>query len=61
MYDDPGTEAYPQKPISVTPEEGKLLLFPAYVKHLAVPYKGTRDRIIVSFNSRVMIPNANGR
>jgi uncharacterized protein (TIGR02466 family) len=56
MYDDSGTEAYPQKPVSITPDEGKLLLFPAYVKHLAVPYKGTRDRIIVSFNSRVIVP-----
>jgi len=56
MYDDPGTEAYPQKPVSITPEEGKLLMFPSYVKHLAVPYRGKRDRIIVSFNSRVMVP-----
>src|SRR5882724_7311516 len=56
MYDDPGAEAYPQKPVSITPEEGKLILFPSYVKHLAVPYRGTRDRIIVSFNSRVMVP-----
>jgi uncharacterized protein (TIGR02466 family) len=58
MYDDAGTEAYPQKPMSATPEEGKLILFPSYVKHLAVPYRGTRDRIIVSFNSRVTVPNA---
>lgn len=58
MYDDPGAEAYPQKPVSIAPEEGKLLLFPSYVKHLAVPYKGSRDRIIVSFNSRVSLPNA---
>jgi uncharacterized protein (TIGR02466 family) len=55
MYDDEGCEAYPQKPISISPEEGKLLLFPSYVKHLAVPYKGLRDRIIVSFNSRVSV------
>jgi len=53
MYDDPGAEAYPQKPISVTPAEGTLVLFPAYVKHLAVPYKGQRDRIVLAFNSRV--------
>ena len=53
MYDDPGAEAYPQKPISITPIEGKLLMFPSYVKHLAVPYKGPRDRLIVSFNARV--------
>jgi len=53
MYDDPGAEAYPQKPISITPAEGTLVLFPSYVKHLAAPYKGTRERIILAFNSRV--------
>jgi uncharacterized protein (TIGR02466 family) len=53
MYDDPGAEAYAQKPISVTPAEGTLVLFPSYVKHLAVPYKGQRDRIVLAFNSRV--------
>ena len=55
MYEDPGVGAYPQKPVSITPEEGKLLMFPSYVKHLAVPYKGTRDRIIVSFNARMTV------
>lgn len=60
MYDDTGTLAYAQKPISIKPEEGKLVMFPAYVKHLAVPYKGTRDRIIVSFNSRVFVPRPQG-
>ena len=59
MFDDPGTRAYPQKPISVKPEEGKLFMFPSYVKHLAVPYRGTRDRIIISFNSHVMVPEGN--
>jgi uncharacterized protein (TIGR02466 family) len=58
MFDDPGTRAYPQKPITITPEEGKLLMFPAYVKHLAVPYRGKRDRIIISFNSHVIAPES---
>lgn len=56
LYDDAGCLAYPQKPASIPPEEGKLVLFPSYVKHLAVPYRGSRDRIIVSFNSRVAVP-----
>lgn len=55
MYEDFGTQAYPQKPVSYPPEEGKLVLFPSYVRHLAVPYRGKRDRIIVSFNSRVAV------
>lgn len=56
MYEDTGTQCYPQKPVSITPEEGKLLMFPSYVKHLAVPYRGTRERVIVSFNARVFVP-----
>ena len=57
MFDDPGTRAYPQKPVSVKPEECKLFMFPSYVKHLAVPYRGKKDRIIISFNSHVILPN----
>lgn len=52
-YEDFGTMAYPQKPITITPEDGKLVLFPHYVQHWAVPYRGQRERIIVSFNARV--------
>jgi uncharacterized protein (TIGR02466 family) len=58
MFDDPGTRAYPQKPITVTPEEGKLFMFPSYVKHLAVPYRGKKDRVLISFNSRVILPES---
>ena len=56
LYEDEGSLAYPQRPISILPENGKLVLFPSYVKHLAAPYKGARDRILVSFNSRVFLP-----
>ena len=34
-------------------EEGKLVLFPSYVQHSAMLYRGGRDRIVVSFNSRL--------
>ena len=61
MYEDFGTMAYPQKPISYPPAEGKLVLFPSYVRHLAAPYRGKRDRIIVSFNSRTYLTNPAGQ
>ncbi len=32
--------------------EGRLLLFPNYLKHSARPYKGRQDRVIVAFNAR---------
>lgn len=35
------------------PEEGVLCVFPSHIKHMAMPYVGEKDRIIVSFNVQV--------
>ena len=35
------------------PEDGKLCIFPAHIKHMPFPYKGTEDRVIVSFHAQV--------
>lgn len=35
------------------PEEGVLCVFPSHLKHMAMPYEGEKDRIIVSFNAQV--------
>jgi len=35
------------------PEEGVLCVFPSHLKHMAMPYAGEKDRIIVSFNAQV--------
>lgn len=35
------------------PEEGVLCVFPSHVKHMAMPYVGEKDRIIVSFNAQM--------
>ncbi len=32
--------------------DGMLLLFPSYLLHSALPYRGGQDRIVISFNSR---------
>jgi len=46
--------AYLQKnTLDVEPEEGKLVLFPTYLPHKAMPYEGDQDRIIVSFNAQL--------
>lgn len=46
--------AYLQKNcLDIHPEEGKLILFPSYLPHMAMPYQGNKDRIIVSFNVQV--------
>ena len=55
-YEDFGAFAYRQTAFSVPPEEGTLVLFPAYVEHSATPYRGRRDRIVISFNARVAGP-----
>jgi len=38
--------------IDVQPMAGRLVLFPSYLLHSALPYRGAEDRIIISFNSR---------
>lgn len=55
QYVDFGTHAYPHTPVSCPSTEGKLVLFPSYVPHSAIPYRGKRDRIVLSFNARVFI------
>jgi uncharacterized protein (TIGR02466 family) len=35
------------------PEEGVLCVFPSHLKHMALPYMGEKDRVIVSFNAQV--------
>ncbi|MEM7193804.1 MAG: putative 2OG-Fe(II) oxygenase [Pseudomonadota bacterium] len=35
------------------PEDGKLVIFPSYLKHMVFPYNGDEDRIIVSFHAIV--------
>ncbi|MEY4729757.1 MAG: hypothetical protein RL020_915 [Pseudomonadota bacterium] len=46
--------AYLQKnTLDIQPEEGSLILFPAYLPHKAMPYLGDKDRIILSFNAQI--------
>jgi len=35
------------------PEDGRLVVFPSYLKHMAFPYVGEEDRVIVSFHARL--------
>jgi uncharacterized protein (TIGR02466 family) len=35
------------------PEQGVLCIFPSHLKHMAMPYEGEKDRIILSFNVQV--------
>ncbi len=44
--------AYLQPPhVDVEPVPGQLVIFPSWLAHQAMPYAGTADRVIVSFNA----------
>tara|TARA_Y100001970_G_scaffold292665_1_gene434996 strand:+ start:90 stop:695 length:606 start_codon:yes stop_codon:yes gene_type:complete len=38
----------------VTPEDGKLILFPSYLKHFQSLYTGEKERIVIAFNSSII-------
>lgn len=53
---DMGNAFLQQATLDVSPQEGELVLFPAFLPHKAMPYAGERDRIIVSFNAQIRAP-----
>ena len=53
---DMGNAFMQQSTWDVTPQEGDLVLFPAFLPHKALPYSGEKDRIIVSFNAQIRSP-----
>lgn len=58
-YMDFGNAYLQNNVIDIEPEVGKLVLFPSYLPHMAMPYEGDLDRIIISFNAQVHSPNGN--
>jgi uncharacterized protein (TIGR02466 family) len=49
--------AYVDPPI----RDGMLLLFPSYLLHSGLPYRGEKDRIVISFNTRTLAPGSESR
>lgn len=45
----PGLAPEPTE-VSIRPRAGMLVLFPAWLKHYVHPYRGARERVVVSFN-----------
>lgn len=37
----------------IEPKNGQVVIFPSYLKHSALPYFGSKDRIVIAFNARV--------
>ena len=48
---DPSMQYLRHDAVDISPENGVLVIFPAYLLHSATPYSGKRDRIVISFNS----------
>jgi len=50
---DMGNSWLQEGTLDVAPQEGDLVLFPAFLAHKAMPYRGEKDRIVVSFNAQI--------
>lgn len=48
---DYGNAYLQQAHIDIAPMPGRLLVFPSWLLHQAMPYQGSQDRIILSFNA----------
>lgn len=54
MYRDFGTK-YLAETLDAPLDNGLLLLFPSYLLHSGLPYRGADDRILIAFNARVHV------
>jgi uncharacterized protein (TIGR02466 family) len=41
--------------IDIAAEPGQLIVFPSWIQHSALPYRGEQERYILSFNSKVRL------
>ena len=48
---DPSMQYLRYDAVDICPEDGVLVIFPAYLLHSATPYSGKKDRVVISWNS----------
>ena len=48
---DPSMQYLRHDATDICPEDGVLVIFPAYLLHSATPYSGEKDRVVISWNS----------
>ena len=53
-YFDFGSFQMNETDISIIPEDGRVVFFPSYLQHYQTIYKGSKDRIVVAFNCRIL-------
>lgn len=51
MVNDYGNTYLETSRIDITPTDGLLFLFPSYILHSALAYRGKEDRIVIAFNT----------
>lgn len=55
-YADAGTAYLSHQGVwDFEPKEGQVILFPSYLKHAALTYFGSKDRIVIAFNAIIEI------
>lgn len=54
QYIDYGNR-YLKASLDIPMEDGLLVLFPSYLLHSGLPYRGTQDRIVIAFNAQVHV------
>jgi hypothetical protein len=54
LYRDYGNK-YLNETMDVPLEDGLLVLFPSYLLHSGLPYRGGKDRVLIAFNAQVHI------
>lgn len=55
-YTDAGTPwATSNSNVDISAQPGMLVIFPSWIDHSAMPYRGTNNRYILSFNSQIRL------
>ena len=58
MYIDAGTAWTSRNTsIDITAQEGMLIVFPSFIQHNALSYRGEKERYVISVNSKVTLAN----
>lgn len=58
MYIDAGTAWTSRNTsIDITAQEGMLIVFPSFIQHNALTYRGEKERYVISVNSKVTLAN----
>jgi uncharacterized protein (TIGR02466 family) len=58
--DDIGLKWTDPESLDFDPEDGDIIIWPGFIPHMAIPYFGKSDRIVIAFNARILEYYKNG-